>query len=252
MNVIERTATRLVLQARGAGIGLIAIGLLFAMVGLITFLLFSQVVELECSRDWQDHACQINRSLFGLPLSSKPVRSLVGAYVDESEDSDGSTYRVVLQGWDQLEVPLTNSYSSGYRDKARVVEEVETFIANPAQRTLQVTQDTSWGWLLSGIFVVMGLATSFMGTQTMKTFWIFDKGVNLLTKERRGTLATETVTYPLDKIVRAEVGAGSEGDTFRVEICMRDLERVPLTGFYSSGRRKKEETALIIREFLDL
>ncbi len=232
--------------------GLIAIGLVFAVVGLISVLLFAQTVELECSRDWQDHACQINRSLFGVPLSSKPVRSLVGAYVDESEDSDGSTYRVVLQGWDGLKVPLTNSYSSGYRAKARVVEEVEAFIANPAQRTLKVTQDGSWGWLLSGVFVIVGLIVAFSGTQTLKTFWIFDKEENLLTKERLGTLATETATYPLDEIVRAEVGTDSEGDTFRVEICMRDFERVPLTGFYSSGRRKKEETAIIIREFLDL
>ena len=256
MNVTEMTDTRLVIHGKGTGRWLVIFGSIFALVGVIMFVLFGQSATLRCNRDWQPKVCRIERRLLGLvPIKTIELSSLSSAYVDESRDDDGDlTYRVMLVTGEGR-VPLTGSLSSGYSSKADMVAEISTFLEDREQRTLEVTQSGTMGALFSLIFVLVGGGVILGGINTMGLSWILDKRLDVVVKERRAWGRTKAEQYPLRLVTGARVGESHDSDggsTYRVELLMASGETLPLTTFYTSGRKGKAETVAAIRQFLEV
>ncbi|MBR8838609.1 MAG: hypothetical protein DSM106950_32570 [Stigonema ocellatum SAG 48.90 = DSM 106950] len=49
-----------------------------------------------------------------------------------------------------------------------------------------------------------------------------------------------------------QLNSGSDGSTYRVTIVLVGGDRLPLTSYYSSGTKSKQETASCIKSFLSL
>jgi hypothetical protein len=73
---------------------------------------------------------------------------ILQAEVDESASSDdGATYRVIFVT-SSARVALTNYTSSGYSAKADLVQQINTFIRNDPQTTLDARMKIEWWvWL---------------------------------------------------------------------------------------------------------
>lgn len=130
---------------------------LFVAAGLGTAYLLGQVQILTCERAPGRQNCQIDTSWMGLiPLRHQTIPPLTGAWVDESCDEDGCTYRVILQTGSG-DIPLGIGYSSGLHSKQEMAQKVQAFVADPSQPDLEIK--TGGGlWILFPLtFLIMGV-----------------------------------------------------------------------------------------------
>lgn len=103
----------------------IGLGIFISGLGLIALYLFGRTTDLTCTRlDEGTYTCRTETSFYHLlTLDSSGIRDLTGAGVDESCDDDDCTYRVLLQT-SRGPKPLTSYYSSGYREKERIANQI--------------------------------------------------------------------------------------------------------------------------------
>jgi hypothetical protein len=148
------------LRGRNGTFGGIFVGLVFFGIGLIFFIVFGQSYTLRCTRPEpsQIRCARERRLLRAVPLGAEPVAGLAQAWVGESCDDDGCTYRVEM-ATEAGEIAFTGYYSSGYEEKAVAASEINTFLADPRIPELEVRSDAGlFAFLLPMIFMVAGLA----------------------------------------------------------------------------------------------
>jgi hypothetical protein len=248
LKVIERTQSRLVLGAWPIVAWLFCLIFLASSVGLLVF--FSNQIDLVCQRVQADETnCSIvTRGLLGNSEYTLPGSELQSARVDQDTSSDGSTYQVVLVT-DSGEYPLSHIYSSGYTEKARFTEQVNAFIKNPKLIQLDTTLDERSLSRLGAticLFFFLAMALFFGDVVT----YTLDKNAGTFTKTSIGLRGYHQFQLPIAKISRATVE--SSGSTYRVSLVETDGTNTPLTAYYSSGYKPKENDANQIAEFLQI
>ncbi len=79
-----------------------------------------------------------------------------------------------------------------------------------------------------------------------------DRGVDQLTIRTWSPVRRSLKEFALWEIASAEIerSHGSSSPTYRVALALKTGERVPLHGYYSSGRGDKERIARRINDFL--
>jgi len=136
----------------------LGLGFLFFVSGLTVMLFVGSKNTLSCDRSLAPAgACtlRVEKALTGKEQQI-PIPQLKGAYVDESTDSDGTTYRVVLQTA-RGEIPFTSYYSSGYSGKKNTVDKIIAFLQDENQAVLSVKTDSRiWVAIFSGIYAGVG------------------------------------------------------------------------------------------------
>lgn len=79
----------------------------------------------------------------------------------ESCDDDGCTYRVELDSA-RGSMGLTSYYSSGYRSKEALAEQINAYIADPQKQTLELSTGSGFlGILIPVIFILAGPFVTF-------------------------------------------------------------------------------------------
>jgi len=234
---------------------LVAIGLVMLAASPIWVWTMGQATVLSCKRVAEArHQCRLSRSVLGISVSGEPLEDLTGARVGQSTDSDGdTTYRVVLEAG-RRDVPLASHTSSGYNKKAATVQEIERFLSDADIPSLEIRDAGIVGLIVSAVFVLIGVGMVTGGIQARSTIWTFDRDQDVVIKFRKGVLAPKSWEYRLSDVSEAIVTSSrdSDGDTtYRVELITVQGQRIPMTSWYSSGYRRKEETATTIRGFLD-
>ena len=245
MKIVQQTPKLLILQLRQMGLWIV--GILLGSAGFFVFLM-SQNTTLTCSRN-EPANCQLVTSRL-LGLNSKriiPVNTLRGATVEESEDDEGISYRVIILTTGD-KVPFTYYYSnSGFDDKQAIASHIEEFVKNPQITSLKEEQndqsffDFFWWCIIVAVGILL---------MTPVVTCIFDKTLNTLTIKRQGLLGTKVIEHRLDEI--KDVLIEEDDGTYRVTIVLVGELSLPLTSYYSSGRKSKQETVSCIKSFLTL
>jgi hypothetical protein len=121
----------------------------------------------------------------------------------------------------------------------------ETSLATREELGLGASMDL----IFAGVFFCLGL----FGLGQFFTTWTFDKSLGVLTIEKRGLLGREKKEYSLNEImgVQLDTMQDSDGDTMYRVLLRTVSGDVPLTTFYSSGRRNNEKKVEQIRAFLN-
>jgi hypothetical protein len=137
------------------------LGLVFIAVGLVFLLIAAHRTDITCERvEPQSTRCTIQSSWLGrFPQAPRTADEVQEAYVSDSCDSDGCTYRVELLTRYGA-VPVTNAYSSGYDDKARTASQINGYLGQVGAAPLQLRTDLGMGWfvLVPILFILIGLA----------------------------------------------------------------------------------------------
>lgn len=245
MKIVQQTPKLLILQLRPMGLWIV--GILLGSAGFFGFLM-SQNTTLTCSRN-EPANCQLVTSRL-LGLNSKriiPVNTLRGATVEESEDDDGISYRVIILTTGD-KVPFTYYYSnSGFDDKQAIASHIEEFVKNPQITSLKEEQndqsffDFFWWCIIVAVGILL---------MTPVVTCIFDKTLNTLTIKRQGLLGTKVIEHRLNEI--KDVLIEDDDGTYRVTIVLVGELSLPLTSYYSSGSKSKQETVSCIKSFLTL
>ncbi|MDD1428888.1 DUF4564 domain-containing protein [Dolichospermum sp. ST_sed9] len=175
------------------------------------------------------------------------MNTLRGATVEESEDDDGISYRVIILTTGD-KVPFTYYYSnSGFDDKQAIASHIEEFVKNPQITSLKEEQndqsffDFFWWCIIVAVGILL---------MTPVVTCIFDKTLNTLTIKRQGLLGTKVIEHRLNEI--KDVLIEDDDGTYRVTIVLVGELSLPLTSYYSSGRKSKQETVSCIKSFLTL
>ena len=138
---------------------MILFGLLFMAVGAVMVFLFGQTTELRCSKpETRVTTCELKRKLLGLvTISTKELQDVNNAFLDESCDDDGCTYRVVLLAGTN-KVPMTGYYSSGWKAKREKADQITQYVRLESEEPLLVKEQSGmFGALFSFAFVLVGL-----------------------------------------------------------------------------------------------
>ena len=133
----------------------------FFCTGLGTFAIFGTVAHLTCVRpEPAQVSCSRRVTLLGVELREETLPRVGRAVTEESCDSDGCTYRVVLTG-DRGRFPLTSYYSSGRQEKERIAGEINSFLNNRELNSFETTAGLGWWvWLFPIVFGGIGLAAA--------------------------------------------------------------------------------------------
>jgi hypothetical protein len=138
-------------------------GMVFTGAGILSFFLFARNTTLTCERGPKDQiSCVKSEDLMGV-LNFKDVHipSLENAWVSESCDDDGCTYRVELEAA-RGNFHLTSYSSSGYRSKEKTADQINTFIHSSSEQTLEIEASTGLlGIILPSVFILAGLVLTF-------------------------------------------------------------------------------------------
>jgi len=109
----------------------------------------------------------------------------------------------------------------------------------------------TFGGLMMGLIGV-GVPVLIGALMVQRVRLTFDRKAGQITRMRRSVLGLTRVTYPLDRLVEARVGASRDGDgtTYRMELRLADpVETVPFTSYHTSGR-KPDEMAQAVNDWL--
>jgi hypothetical protein len=157
-------------ESRGSSpIGSIVFGLIFLGAGLFSVFIFSRISELSCTRmEPSSYTCVRNIKLFGLiPLGEEQLPTIRQAYLSESCDEDGCSYRVDMRT-DEGDFALADYYEGGigaYNRLEKKVIQINAFVSDPNEETLLLEAGLS-GILLSFLpmlFVLIGAGVCIFG-----------------------------------------------------------------------------------------
>ncbi len=136
-----------------ASLGLFLFGLIFTVCSSIPLWFAGQSRTLTCERVESSIVdCTLTTDWFEvIPLGEQPIKGLRSAAVDTScspsDDDDGCTYGISLET-SLGPVSMTGNVTSGtYDQKERVVEQINNFVNDREETTLQVVQ-SDIGWVL--------------------------------------------------------------------------------------------------------
>jgi hypothetical protein len=139
-------------------------GMIFTGAGVLALYFFARTTTLTCERSAKDQiTCVKSESLLGvLNFEDEHIPSLENAWVSESCDDDGCTYRVELDAA-RGTFHLTSYSSSGYRSKEDIADRINTFIRSSSVPSLVIETGTGLlGLVLPAVFILVGLIVSFI------------------------------------------------------------------------------------------
>lgn len=257
MKILEQTPTKLKLRQR-------PIWWLFAILFIVHVLYscitgsglsMTELSTLTCQRiELVSVSCELVASnIFGLEDRRTLLNQLQGAKVEKVKIENASSYQVVLLS-SSSEIPFTSypNIIGDYQAEAAIVLRINTYLNNPKETFLRVQEDHRWfnfivwGLLAFLFFLLIGLPAVVTCT--------LDKTLNLLTIERRNFFSAKVHEHSLQEIadVQVEEHNGSEDTNYRISFVLTSGECIPLTKYYSSDWRNKQEWANYIRRFLNL
>ncbi len=138
-------------------------GMVFTGAGILALYFFARTTTLNCERGPKDQVtCVKSEHLLGvIDFSDDHIPSLENAWVSESCDDDGCTYRVELDAA-RGTFHLTSYTSSGYRSKEEIADQINTFIRSSSEASLEIEVSTGLlGLLLPAVFIFAGLLLTF-------------------------------------------------------------------------------------------
>ena len=147
-------------------IGLFLFGFMFTGAGVMCLMIFAKLNTLDCQRvevNIVQGDCKLTSTgIFSSDEQTIPIASLNNAIIEESHDDEGdTTYRVVLLT-KTGSIPFTTVYSSGRAEKQEKVRQINSFIENTSQTTLNLKQDDRLiGYIFGGVFGGIGVLTLF-------------------------------------------------------------------------------------------
>ena len=118
----------------------IIFGLLFLGAGVFSMFIFSQIGELSCTRlEPSSYTCVRAMKMFGVvSLGEEQLPTIRQAYLSESCDEDGCSYRVDMRT-DEGDIALANYYEGGmgaYNRLEKKMVQINAFVADPNQKDL--------------------------------------------------------------------------------------------------------------------
>ena len=138
-------------------------GMVFTGVGILSLFFFARTTTLTCERGPKDQiSCVKSENLLGmLDFKDEHIPSLENAWVSESCDDDGCTYRVELDAA-RGTFHLTSYSSSGSRSKEETASQINSFIHSSSEQTLKIKTSTGLlGLILPAVFILAGLILTF-------------------------------------------------------------------------------------------
>ncbi|WP_448573163.1 hypothetical protein [Trichothermofontia sp.] len=248
MRVIQQTSDRLILQERPWLLWFL--GSVFTIVGAMVFTLIGETVTFQCDRSLTPPACTlINQKLLTQRSITLPLQSLQQAEIQSSRRRKGKrTYRVLLRT-DSGGIPLVTTFSNISNHSAQA-RQINDFLQNPSQPTLEVTGDYRW---LALLFLVAFSGPGMLMLLLGKIVTLdLNKQTGECTLQRRGLFGQHQRHYPLRDIRRVWIERSRKNTTYRVNLDLRSGETVHLMPYLSSGYQDKERLRNRLCDFLNL
>lgn len=252
MKIIENTPDRLVI--RDVPYLQIFLGLMLAIVGLVITFFFARSVDIHCDRVGSGQVnCRLTEKLLGFePVGGRNVKKVQKVDVAESRDSDGNAIYRVIFVTDTGNVPLTSYSSSGYNNKARLSQQINAFIQNAVQRSLDVKLAMEW-WILIFLFLFTGAGIiMILLAKTTGIELIRSQGMIRILKD--GLFGSRQEEHSLHEVegVDLEWSRGSRGGaTYRIAFHLVDGGELLLSRWFSSGRKDKQAAVEAMNKFLE-
>lgn len=254
MKILEQTTTLLTLQYRPIGFWLI--GSLLIIIGIGIFTLGSETPILTCYREPVTAGyCERTILYHGVSSQVEPfklselqkIEIKSGPYrwqaEEESYPSAKDYYHILLYLDGNKTFSLFLYGKKNFTEQAAIVEHIKTFLHNPKQIPLIITQSNRWiSYPLSGVFILIGLMAQLRQVITVT----FDKIRKHLIIHQWRISGIQTI-QDLDNVIAVEVE--SSWLLNQIILILKSGERISLTS-KSIGRVNKQNLADNITRFL--
>ncbi len=143
----------------------VVIGLSDILMSLVFLLLFGRTATLTCRRpEPRQVVCEQRTTLFGRIVSGpKTLSGVRGAQLGESEDEDGTTYRVELLT-DRGVEPFSGWYTSDYKGQRELADQINAFVEDERRQSTEIEHKPEvWLLIAIGLFGAIGLGVMLVG-----------------------------------------------------------------------------------------
>lgn len=143
----------------------VAIGLSDILMSLVFLLIFGRTATLICRRpEPRQIVCEQRSMLFGWIVSGpKTLSGVRGAQVGESEDEDGTTYRVELLT-DRGVEPFSGWYTSNYEGQRELADQINAFVEDEQRQSTEIVHKPEvWLLIALGVWGAIGLGVMLIG-----------------------------------------------------------------------------------------
>ncbi len=129
--------------------------------GLLLLYLFGQVDTLRCQHTAQGTVdCALTTTwMKSILLSERQFSGLASASVAESCDSDGCTYKVILNTIHDM-IPFSNVSTSDLNFHQRHADQINSFLQDTAQPELNIETGGGWILIVPALLLISGIALS--------------------------------------------------------------------------------------------
>ncbi len=241
MKILELTPHRIVLRDRAIPLWLSAVGLILA--GLIIIAL-GKLTTLTCHRGLSPQSqCQLSRfGALGVGSSQQSLNNLQGANIDRHRSSKGRITHAVLLSTGLGTVQLTD-YGGDWQQKEAIASQINGFVDDSHQLSLQVQQDDRpWMLLFGGLLLGPG---AFLGVAVCRvTHCDLDKTTGKLRIARWGIRGTQVSEHPLHQVISADLDVRSRRykgrlhTTYRISFRMVNGKQVRLNYFFAEDKQR--------------
>lgn len=166
-------------------------------------------------------------------------------------------YRVVLVSVEK-NIPLINSYiysdEPEYQNLLNIMSQINSFLDHFSKDTLTIYEEYEklLGYTGFAIGAFFGLVTFLILVLTPSITCSFERELNLVTIERCNLFGKKIIENKTSDITAVKVEDASEESTYRLVLMLSSGEKLPLTYFFTSGWKEKQQMANRLQNFLEI
>lgn len=228
-------------------------GLPFLGMGVMVIFMAQKVI-LNCQRiEPNQNLCQLTKVSLHQKKTEILSESLIGAKVDINKDSDGDTYRIILTTSTQ-NIPLTNMYTSGKKNKNINVKKINNFLKDSNQQSLTIIQDERLFLYLFGIIFVFPGGAMVLGgliAEDLKILFTLTKSTQKfeIKRQKIGQIIEQKYSFSEIDSFAIKTETDSDGDTtYTLQLKLRSGRVEPL--YYTVLKSHLEKLAKKMNSFI--
>ena len=223
--------------------GPIFLGVTFLATGIFGLITPSSI-KFTCHRI-KSSSCSVTSSgLLGSQVEKIPLNILQGASVKKETDSDGTSYRIMIET-DRENFSLLYS-NSDKKNRQEIAARIDKFIKDSTQLSLVEEDNNFVSYSMAFFTIPVGI----LSLQEIFIICTFDKNLNSLTINRYGLFGKKVFTCWLHEI--KDILVSRNDDFYQVSIVLMSGTHEPLSHIADCNERNKQKVASILKEFLDI
>lgn len=234
-------------------------GIFVLLIGLAGFLYIAVHYHISCIEKSAGVAsgCSLETRLYGHRILMSPLGTLSSAEVKFYEYNVKSHMNdYILELLSDTGTTRLAGPSSGYNDKKRIADAINTYVQYSTDTSFTVPHDPILQKMMQRIFAGIALIGCMIVILSRRVQVTIDLALKEVRMKKTGFLYDNTVRYPLNEINKFTIQEKTlplrnQVTLYRIEMMLINMDLIPLSNAYVKDNKSLQETVDTMNSFLN-